>query len=90
MAFDSASEGLARWPHDRRLRQLQGMSLCGTGATLQANQVFRQLRDAGHADEETLGHLARTYKTLWSEARDPVVRGDRIWMRPRRCLCGLL
>jgi class 3 adenylate cyclase len=70
LAFDCVCEGLTRWPDDSRLRQLKGMSLARSGAVRQANQIFRQLRAEGHSDEETLANLARTYKTLWCEARD--------------------
>lgn len=71
VAFDCVTEGLENWPHDLRLKQLQGLSLARSGAVRKANQVFRALRDAGHRDEETLANLARTYKTLWLEARAP-------------------
>ena len=71
VAFDFVTEGLENWPDDLRLKQLQGLSLARAGAVRKANQVFLELRDAGHRDEETLANLARTYKTLWLEARTP-------------------
>jgi class 3 adenylate cyclase len=74
VAFDCVTEGLENWPNDLRLQQLQGLSLARSGAVRKANQVFRALRDAGHRDEETLANLARTYKTLWHEARAPEER----------------
>lgn len=78
VAFDCVTEGLENWPHDLRLQQLQGLSLARAGAVRKANQVFRALRDAGHRDEETLANLARTYKTLWHEARTPDERQKQL------------
>ncbi len=74
LAYDFAVEGLERWPSDTRLLQLKGIGLARSGAARQASKIFQQLRDAGHRDEETLANLARTYKTLWSEARDAAER----------------
>ena len=71
LAFDSASEALQFHPADTRLRQLQGLSLARAGAALKANQVFRQLLEDGYTDEETLGNLARTYKSLWENCQEP-------------------
>jgi class 3 adenylate cyclase len=39
---------------------------------------LRQLVDEGHADEETVGMLARTYKDLWSKTRDPESRQQHL------------
>ncbi|TWU31320.1 TRAFs-binding domain-containing protein [Novipirellula artificiosorum] len=72
LAFDFVSEALESFPNEVRLMQLQGLSLARAGATLHANQIFQQLRDAGHRDEETLGNLARTYKTLWEYETDAI------------------
>ena len=64
LAHDVVSEGLQQVKDDPRLRQLQGLALVRTGAAAMANEVLGRLRDEGHADEETLGILARTYKDL--------------------------
>lgn len=63
-AYDVAVEGLALWPSDVKLRQLQGSALSRSGATERANAVLQQLREEGATDEETLGMLGRTYKDL--------------------------
>src|SRR5947209_8647750 len=64
LAYDMASEGLAKWPDHIRLRQLQGLALARSGATQRANAVLEKLRVEGRADEETLGMLASTFKEL--------------------------
>ena len=69
LAYDVASEGLAMWPEDVRLRQLQGLALARSGATERANTILESLRNAGQADEETLGMLGRTYKDLAASAK---------------------
>jgi len=62
LAYDVVSEGLTKRPTDVRLRQLQGLALARSGAIERASRVLEQLRVENHADEETLGMLARTYK----------------------------
>ncbi|MEA3400526.1 MAG: TRAFs-binding domain-containing protein [Armatimonadota bacterium] len=74
MAYDVIAEGLDRWPEDVRLRQLLGLALARSGATERANSLLRELRDEGHADEETLGMLARTHKDLWQQVADAATR----------------
>jgi class 3 adenylate cyclase/tetratricopeptide (TPR) repeat protein len=69
LAYDVASEGLAIWPEDVRLRQLQGLALARSGATARANIILESLQSAGQTDEETLGMLGRTYKDLASYAK---------------------
>src|SRR5882724_431525 len=67
LAYDVVNDALAKWPKDTRLRQLQGLALARSGATERANAALEKLRQAGQADEETLGMLARTYKDLASQ-----------------------
>ncbi|MGI8436931.1 MAG: tetratricopeptide repeat-containing protein [Chthoniobacterales bacterium] len=62
LAHDIVCEGLQHFPQDVRLRQLQGLSLARSGASARAGEILAQLRAEKHADEETLGMLARTYK----------------------------
>lgn len=71
LAYDLVSEGLELWSADVRLRQLQGLALADSGAPRRANHVLRALKGEGHADEETLGMLARTYKDLWRRSERP-------------------
>ena len=78
VAYDAVAEGLRQFPGDPRLRQLLALALARTGATLQANRQLRQLVDEGHADEETVGMLARTYKDLWSKTQDPDARRQHL------------
>jgi len=70
-AHDVLAEGLAAHPADVRLRQLQGLALARSGAARKANQMLQALFAEGHADGETLGILARTYKDLSAGAADP-------------------
>jgi class 3 adenylate cyclase/tetratricopeptide (TPR) repeat protein len=65
VAYDAAVDALATWPDDVPLRQLRGLSLSRSGAVEAAAEAFRALVAEGHGDEETLGNLARTYKSLW-------------------------
>ena len=74
VAYDAVAEGLRQFPGDPRLRQLLALALARTGASQQANRQLRQLVDEGHADEETVGMLARTYKDLWSKTQDHDIR----------------
>ena len=81
LAYDIVREGLRDFPDDVRLRQLQGLALARSGASVRAGEILAQLRAEKHVDEETLGMLARTYKdcaartqnstkrrALWSQA----------------------
>lgn len=70
-AYDVASKGLELWKDDTRLRQLQGLALADSGAPERANRILEALKKKGHADEETLGMLARTYKDLWRGSQSP-------------------
>jgi class 3 adenylate cyclase len=74
MAYDFTLTALENHPGDIRLRQLQALALSRCGVPGRANALLGELRDEGHADEETLGLLARTYKDLWSRAADPASR----------------
>jgi class 3 adenylate cyclase len=71
LAYDIVREGLGIWPVDVRLRQLQGLALARSGATERASAILEKLRNEGHADEETLGMLGRTFKDLASTAARP-------------------
>jgi class 3 adenylate cyclase len=68
LAYDVVTAGLAMWPNEMRLRQLQGLALARSGATERANAILEDLRREAQADEETLGMLGRTYKDLASTA----------------------
>ena len=68
LAYDAINEGLTRSSDNIRLRQLQGLALARSGATLRANAVLEKLRDERQADEETLGMLGRTFKDLAAAA----------------------
>jgi class 3 adenylate cyclase/tetratricopeptide (TPR) repeat protein len=70
-AYDVAAEGIKIFAQDVRLRQLLALALARSGAVATANEVLTALSNEGHADEETLGLLARTHKDLAVEARDP-------------------
>ena len=70
-AHDVLAVGLAAHPADVRLRQLQGLALARSGAARKANQILQALFAEGHADSETLGILARTFKDLSAGAATP-------------------
>lgn len=70
VAYDTLADGLRRFPADVRLRQLIALSLARTGASRLASRILEELASEGHADEETLGLLARTYKDLWADSID--------------------
>jgi class 3 adenylate cyclase len=74
VAYDVMTRGLELWPGDVRLRQLQALALARSGAGERAAKQLIQLREEGHADEETLGLLARTSKDLGLKTADPEVR----------------
>jgi class 3 adenylate cyclase len=78
LAYNVVQEGLALWPHNLRLRQLKGLVFARTGDTERANELLRELADAGHADAETLGILARTHKDLALRAADPASRAEHL------------
>jgi class 3 adenylate cyclase/tetratricopeptide (TPR) repeat protein len=64
LAYDLADEGLARFPDDPELKRLRSLALARSGDPARARLGLQKLREAGHADEETLGMLARTHKDL--------------------------
>ncbi len=68
LACDVVREGLGEAGADVRLRQLQGLALARSGAMARASEILEQLRAEKHADEETLGMLARTYKDRAAQA----------------------
>ena len=68
LAYDVITAGLATWPKEMRLRQLQGLALARSGATERANAILQDLRQEAQTDEETLGMLGRTYKDLAASA----------------------
>lgn len=74
LAYDALADGLAQFPDDVRLRQLLGLALARTGASRSAIRLLTALRAEGHADEETLGLLARVHKDLWRDSIDPAER----------------
>ncbi len=78
LAYNAVQEGLALWPHSLRLRQLKGLATARSGDTERANKLLRELADAGHADAETLGILARTHKDLALRAADAAGRARHL------------
>jgi class 3 adenylate cyclase len=76
LAYDVISAGLATWPQDVRLRQLQGLALARSGASERAHTILEELRDEAQTTEETLGMLARTYKDLAATAQTPERHAD--------------
>lgn len=70
LAYNLAHQGLAEWPGDVRLRQIQALALARSGAARRARVFLQALVDEGHADGETSGLLARTHKDLAAEASD--------------------
>jgi Adenylate cyclase, family 3 (some proteins contain HAMP domain) len=74
LAYDVVTAGLAAWPKDTRLRQLQGLALARSGATERASAILEELRKEGQSAEETLGMLARTYKDLAAGASSAAQR----------------
>lgn len=76
VAYDTLAAGLRQHPGDARLRQLLALALARTGASRQANHLLRRLVAEGHADEETVGMLARTYKDLAARASAPAARRE--------------
>lgn len=80
-AYDVLGEALERWPADARLRTLRALALARCGAAGKANALLQDLHAEGRRDEETLGVLASTHKTLWLEAGDAQSRAQHL----RRC-----
>jgi class 3 adenylate cyclase len=78
LAYNAVQEGLTRWPDSLRLRQLKGLATARSGDTERANRLLRELADAGHADAETLGILARTHKDLALRASDAADRASHL------------
>lgn len=78
LAYNAVLEGLARWPHNLRLRQLKGLATARSGDTERANRLLRELYEGGHADAETLGILARTHKDLALRAHDEAGRARHL------------
>ena len=76
LAYDVVTAGLATWPRDTRLRQLQGLALARSGATDRANAILEDLRHEPQPAEETLGMLGRTYKDLAIAAATPDQRAQ--------------
>jgi len=72
LAYDVVSRDLSEGSGrgNVRLRQLLALALARTCATEKANTILKELKDQGHADGETLGLLARTYKDLWKLVPD--------------------
>lgn len=70
LAYDVVRQGLEDLPNDVRLRQLQGLALARSGASERAGVLLQQLVVEQHADTETLGMLARTYKDRAVRAAD--------------------
>jgi class 3 adenylate cyclase len=78
VAYDVLTEGLSHAPGDVRLRQLQALALSRSGAVERANKILGDLVAEGHADEETLGLLARTHKDLWAQATGEAERESHL------------
>jgi class 3 adenylate cyclase len=74
LAYDVLSDALQRHPTHVRLRQLLALSMARSGAARDATTILMQLVAEGHADEETLGLLARTDKDVALDAIDPDLR----------------
>lgn len=69
-AYDLATTALGHFPADVPLRQLLMSALVRSGAPREAQRLAAGLVSEGHADEETLGLLARTYKDLAASTDD--------------------
>jgi class 3 adenylate cyclase/tetratricopeptide (TPR) repeat protein len=64
------------WAKDVELRQILGLALARTANPDEAQTVLAALREEGHADEETLGMLARTYKDQAHAPASPEPRDE--------------
>ncbi|HEY1583685.1 MAG TPA: TRAFs-binding domain-containing protein [Chthoniobacterales bacterium] len=71
LAYDVVRQGLEEFPRDVRLRQLQGLALARSGSSERAGAILSELVKEKHADSETLGMLARTYKDRALRAATP-------------------
>ena len=78
LAYDTVAQALVVHPGDVRLRQLLALSLARSGAGASALPVLQELRTEGHADEETLGLLARVYKDLAGQALNAADRAREL------------
>ena len=78
LAYNAAQDGLAQWPQQLRLRQLQALALARSGDVERANRLLAQLADEGCGDAETLGMLARTHKDLALAAPDAALRAHHL------------
>jgi class 3 adenylate cyclase len=70
LAYDVAAQGRELLAGDLRLTQLFALALARLGSTDKANTLVRELIQAGHDDEETLGMLASTCKDLGLKATE--------------------
>lgn len=70
-AQEAIAAGLDQFPKHVRLRQLQGLAWARSGAIAAAQEILENLQAQGHADAETLGILARTYKDQGCRAVGP-------------------
>lgn len=78
LAYNAAQDGLAQWPQQLRLRQLQALALARSGDVERANRLLTVLVDEGCADAETLGILARTHKDLALAAGSAALRAHHL------------
>jgi hypothetical protein len=78
LAYNAAQDGLAQWPQQLRLRQLQALALARSGDVERANRLLTGLVDEGCADAETLGILARTHKDLALATPDARLRTQHL------------
>jgi len=74
LAYNAIQPALADAPMNIRLRQLKGLALARSGASLRANEELASLYREGLKDGETLGLLARTHKDLGLAATSPLDR----------------
>jgi class 3 adenylate cyclase len=80
-AYDVLGEALAFRPQDARLKTLRALALARCGAAGKANAILRELYEGGQRDEEIVGILASTHKTLWLETGAAEARALHL----RRC-----
>lgn len=67
LASNACERLAATAPDNPRIVQLWSLSLARSGAAHRANVMLEKLVAGGHADEESLGLLARSYKDLWQQ-----------------------
>lgn len=70
VAMGVADEGLARFPKDRRLRQLRSLLLRRAGRVAEAKAVLEGLLREDGTDPEVLGLLGAIHKRAWRAAAD--------------------